>query len=87
MICELSVERCRSKDARKYLERYNKRVDLAIDAFYNDPNSLRPSHSSGPSTSKLNQLFDTYKGIVNVFAISGTGLANGLTPRTTNSRP
>ncbi|KAI0339122.1 DUF298-domain-containing protein [Trametopsis cervina] len=50
-----------SRDAKKYLEKHNRRVDLAIDAFYNDPNAHRPSHSSGPSTSKLNQLFDTYK--------------------------
>lgn len=50
------------RDAKKYLEKYNRRVDIAIDAFYNDPTAARPLHSSGPSTSKLNQLFDTYKG-------------------------
>ncbi|KAI0092350.1 hypothetical protein BDY19DRAFT_596216 [Irpex rosettiformis] len=50
-----------ARDARKYLEKYGRRVDMAIDAFYNDPAAVRPSHSSGPSTSRLNQLFDTYK--------------------------
>lgn len=55
-----------TKDARKFLEKY-KRVDIAIDAYYNDPNafsggSRRNNDSSGPSTSKLNSLFDKYKG-------------------------
>ncbi|KAI0697790.1 defective in Cullin neddylation protein 1 [Cytidiella melzeri] len=50
-----------ARDARKYLDKYNRRVDVAIDAYYNDPNAHRPSQSSGSSTSKLNQLFDTYK--------------------------
>lgn len=50
------------KDAKKYLEKYNRRVEIAIDAFYNDPHMHRSSHTSGPSTTKLNQLFDKYKG-------------------------
>ncbi|KAG9217845.1 hypothetical protein PLEOSDRAFT_1067985 [Pleurotus ostreatus PC15] len=54
-----------TRDARKFLEKY-KRVDIAIDAYYNDPNafsggSRRNNDSSGPSTSKLNSLFDKYK--------------------------
>jgi DCN1-like protein 1/2 len=54
------------KDAKRFLDKY-KRVDIAMDAFYNDPAamSVTPKHqgvSSAPSTSKLNMLFDKYKG-------------------------
>ncbi|TFK36066.1 hypothetical protein BDQ12DRAFT_257920 [Crucibulum laeve] len=53
-----------TKDAKKFLDKY-KRVDVAIDAYYNDPNALatmgRQTTSSQPSTSKLNALFDKYK--------------------------
>jgi len=53
------------KDAKRFLDKY-KRVDIAMDAFYNDPAamSVTPRHqgvSSAPSTSKLNTLFDKYK--------------------------
>jgi len=54
------------KDAKKFLEKY-KRVDIAVDAYYNDPPVSAPSaryqqsNSSTPSTSKLNALFDKYK--------------------------
>ena len=51
----------RMKDARKYLEQHGRRVDHAIDAFYNQPVQAR-REPAGPSTSKLNQLFDRYKG-------------------------
>ena len=51
--------RDRAKDAKKYIEKY-KRVEVAIDAFYNEP--MQSRQTSAPSTSKLNQLFDTYKG-------------------------
>jgi len=52
------------KDAKKFLEKY-KRVDIAIDAYYNDPAAVaattaRPS-APAASTSKLNTLFDKYK--------------------------
>ncbi|THG97915.1 hypothetical protein EW026_g4180 [Hermanssonia centrifuga] len=48
------------RDAKRYLEKHNKRVDLAIDAFYNEP--VHPRQTTGaPSTSKLNLLFDNYK--------------------------
>lgn len=55
-----------TKDARKFLEKY-KRVDIAVDAYYTDPNALATSPSRTPSTpaastSKLNALFDKYKG-------------------------
>ncbi|KAJ7868529.1 defective in Cullin neddylation protein 1 [Mycena olivaceomarginata] len=55
------------KDARKFLEKY-KRVDVAVDAYYNDPTALSsaaatPTRGGPPaaSTSKLNALFDKYK--------------------------
>lgn len=54
----------RVKDAKKFLEKY-KRVDLAIDMYYNDPNALAATakqKQSEPSTSKLTSLFDKYKG-------------------------
>lgn len=56
------------KDAKKFLDKY-KRVDVAIDAYYGDPAALASTakHSAaaaagGASTSKLNALFDKYKG-------------------------
>ena len=56
----------RVKDARKFLEKHNKRVDIAIDAYYNDPSAMaataRNQNANTPSTSKLNTLFDNYKG-------------------------
>jgi len=53
------------RDARRFLDKY-KRVDAAMDAYYNDPNALNNSISiskrtNEPSTSKLNSLFDKYK--------------------------
>ncbi|KAF8214675.1 Cullin binding-domain-containing protein [Mycena galopus ATCC 62051] len=52
------------KDAKKFLEKY-KRVDVAVDAYYGDPNALATTaaRSAVPaaSTSKLNTLFDKYK--------------------------
>ena len=54
------------RDARRFLDKY-KRVDAAMDAYYNDPSALNNSISiskrtNEPSTSKLNSLFDKYKG-------------------------
>ncbi|KAF8660707.1 hypothetical protein AX16_001574 [Volvariella volvacea WC 439] len=49
-----------SKDARKFLEKY-KRLDVAIDSYYNDPNQFGGRSSGGASTTKLNALFDKYK--------------------------
>ena len=56
----------RVKDAKRFLGTY-KRVDIAIDAFYNDASSVaatarRHETITAPSTSKLNLLFDNYKG-------------------------
>ncbi|PFH50214.1 hypothetical protein AMATHDRAFT_145703 [Amanita thiersii Skay4041] len=45
------------REARKYLERH-RRLDAAIDAFYNSSNSAA---KPVPSTSKLTALFDKYK--------------------------
>lgn len=58
---------CRVRDAKRFLDKY-KRVDAAMDAYYNDPTALnspskRPTESSAPSTSKLNALFEKYKGV------------------------
>ena len=63
--CDLHARRV--KDAKRFLDKY-KRVDIAMDAFYNDPSAMTTSAkhlggSSGPSTSKLNTLFDKYKGM------------------------
>ncbi|KAJ3557633.1 hypothetical protein NM688_g1365 [Phlebia brevispora] len=56
----MNVTGASQRDARRYLEQYNRRVDHAIDAFYNQPLSGR-REPAGPSTSKLNQLFEVYK--------------------------
>ncbi|KAI0076998.1 defective in Cullin neddylation protein 1 [Panus rudis PR-1116 ss-1] len=45
-------------DAKKYLKQY-KRVDVAIDAFYNEPIS-RPA-AAQPNQSQLAELYDKYK--------------------------
>jgi hypothetical protein len=46
------------KDAKRYLDKHQKRLDAAIDAYFQE--------SSGritvASSSKLNALFDKYKG-------------------------
>ncbi|KAG6897084.1 hypothetical protein C0992_004254 [Termitomyces sp. T32_za158] len=54
-----------TRDARKFLEKY-KRVDVAIDAYYNNPHefSVPTRHQpalTAPSTSKLTTLFNKYK--------------------------
>ncbi|KAF5376734.1 hypothetical protein D9615_007893 [Tricholomella constricta] len=53
-----------TREARKYLEKY-KRVDMAVDAFYNNPSefaaSTRHQPPAAPSTSKLTTLFNKYK--------------------------
>lgn len=49
------------KDAKRFLAEY-KRVDIAVDAFYNEPVQARQASIPQPSTSKLNALFDKYKG-------------------------
>jgi hypothetical protein len=55
----------RVKDARRFLDKY-KRVDIAIDAYYSDPSAGgaagRRTENPAPSTSKLNALFDKYRG-------------------------
>jgi len=54
-----------ARDARKFIEAH-KRLDVAIDAYYTNPNAFSSSSSrrketTAPSTSKLTQLFDKYK--------------------------
>jgi DCN1-like protein 1/2 len=44
------------REAKKFIEKF-KRVDVAIDAYYNDPPPTPPLN-----TSKLHILFDKYKG-------------------------
>jgi hypothetical protein len=57
---------CSVKEAKRFLEKHSKKLDVAIDAYYNDPAAMaaaaRRHESSGPSTSKLSALFDKYKG-------------------------
>jgi len=54
-----------AKDAKRFLEKH-KRLDVAIDAYYNDPSAMAAAakrhDTAGPSASKLNTLFDKYKG-------------------------
>ncbi|KIP03035.1 hypothetical protein PHLGIDRAFT_78198 [Phlebiopsis gigantea 11061_1 CR5-6] len=49
-----------TRDAKKFIEKY-KRLEIAIDAYYNEPMMSRQQPPPAPSTSKLNQLFDQYK--------------------------
>lgn len=59
------------RDARRYLEIYH-RPEIAIDAFYNESFSAvtMPRHGgSSTSTTKLNQLFDSYKGMHVVYSM------------------
>jgi DCN1-like protein 1/2 len=65
LLCDLALSRV--KDAKRFLDKY-KRVDVAMDAFYNDPSAMAAAvkhhgTNSVPSTSKLNTLFDKYKGM------------------------
>jgi len=47
-----------TKDAKQYLDKY-KRTDIAIDAYYKNPQTVR--RADAPSTSKLTALFEKYK--------------------------
>jgi len=54
-----------TKDAKKFLDRH-KRLEVAIDAYYNDSMAVSATARAQasvttPSTSKLNSLFDKYK--------------------------
>lgn len=56
---------CRPKDAKKFLDKY-KRVDAAIDSYYNDPNQFGGASSrktDSERVTKLNALFEKYKGL------------------------
>jgi hypothetical protein len=44
------------------MEKY-KQLDVAVDAYYNDPRPAQPAgRAAGPSTTKITQLFEKYKG-------------------------
>lgn len=53
----------RPKDARKFLEKY-KRLDAAIDSYYNDPDEFAGSSKKSDTDriARLNAIFDKYKG-------------------------
>lgn len=70
-----------TKEAKRFLAEY-KRVDIAVDAYYNEPVQSRQASIPQPSTSKLNALFDTYKGEPPVVIVGGTVVLNlGLRTR------
>ncbi|KAF5334925.1 hypothetical protein D9611_010029 [Ephemerocybe angulata] len=61
-----SITGASTRDAKKFLEHHG-RLDVAVDAFFNNPNQFASSSSksrakeAAPSTSKLGSLFDKYK--------------------------
>lgn len=61
-----SITGSSAKDAKKFLDHY-KRLDFAMDAYFNNPGQFASSSSKSrvkealPSSSKLNTLFDKYK--------------------------
>lgn len=63
-----SVTGVPTKDAVKFIQKY-KRVDVAIDAFYSDPNAIaaatqaksKSQHAAQNAISRLNEIFDRYK--------------------------
>jgi hypothetical protein len=50
-----------SKDAKRFLDKY-KRVDIAIDAYYNESSPTAAAAAPKRTINKLNVLFDKYKG-------------------------
>jgi len=74
----MAITNLNQKDATKYIQKFG-RADLAIDAFFNDPNALSSvSLSKQPiQIQKLNALFDKYKeakstGEDDIISIDGT---------------
>ncbi|KAG9308713.1 Cullin binding-domain-containing protein [Chiua virens] len=57
-ICKGQSVRILLKDAKRYLDKH-KRLDVAIDTYFNDSGSRR--NDSSASTSKLTSLFEKYK--------------------------
>ena len=56
---------CRPRVARKFLEKY-KRIDTAIDSYYNNPNQfggVSSRNSDSERATKLTALFEKYKGM------------------------
>ena len=58
--------RCRPRDAEKFLAKYQ-RLDLAVDKYYENPREFASGGSSKKNDqeriSRLNELFDRYKGM------------------------
>ncbi|OCH92561.1 hypothetical protein OBBRIDRAFT_429017 [Obba rivulosa] len=51
-----------TSNARRFIEKY-RGLEAALNAYYNDPNALlAPQRTQGASTSKVNDLFNKYKG-------------------------
>lgn len=67
----LSLVFCSVKDAKRYLEKH-KRIENAIDAYYNEGGGSSSSRTtpsgSDPATitQRLNQMYDTYKGLSSI---------------------
>ncbi|TFK71230.1 defective in Cullin neddylation protein 1, partial [Pluteus cervinus] len=57
-----SITAASQKDAQNFLDKY-KKLDVAIDAFYNDPTQFGPLSPAAPATSTkgLVQIFDSFK--------------------------
>ena len=56
---------CIPRVARKFLEKY-KRIDTAIDSYYNNPNQfggVSSRNSDSERATKLSALFEKYKGM------------------------
>ncbi|KAF9529113.1 defective in Cullin neddylation protein 1 [Crepidotus variabilis] len=70
-----SVTGASTRDARDFLKEH-KRLEVAIDAYYNNPNEFagkrKAEATSSPSTSKLARLFDQYKDEGDEILINGT---------------
>ncbi|KAF8841077.1 defective in Cullin neddylation protein 1 [Paxillus ammoniavirescens] len=64
-----SITGASQKEAKRYLDNH-KRLDVAIDAFFQDGGNRRPE--SAASTSKLTALFDKYKDPGGEISTQGT---------------
>ncbi|KAF9228142.1 DUF298-domain-containing protein [Gyrodon lividus] len=64
-----SITGTSQKEAKRYLDKH-KRLDVAIDAFFQDGGNRRPESSA--STSKLTALFDKYKDSDGDISTQGT---------------
>lgn len=58
----MSVTNVSQKEAVKFIQKYGK-AEIAIDAYFNDPDSSSSGRGPNVSTQKLNTLFDGYKAL------------------------